>query len=820
MYSRNPWGRSVLSVVVAALAAPLLSFPASAQNFMLEEVIVTARKRVETLQETPVAVTALDADALREAGIRNLSDLNQIAPNIEVASANGNAPLANIFIRGVGQRNTGVNVDSGVGIYIDGVYVGRPDGALLDIVDIQSVQVLRGPQGTLFGKNTTGGALVFTTNKPVEEFEGSLGARVGNFDRLDGDFVLNVPLTDQLYTRFSGAYRSRDGFIDNEFDGDKYMDEDRKSVIWQTRWLPDDDLVVDLNANWSKTDQLGRPQKCVPVPGIDGWQAQLFDTLGVVPATGKTYDDFCQEAADAGDDLTVLSDLKADYESKNYGASLTAEWDFNDQLAIKSITAWRATEALQNDDLDHTATPFLHRTMSVHPIYDNSRDTDQYSQEFQFTGSAFNDQLQYVSGLFWYREETDGGNNPSYVGPYDPAIANLFLQNSSDTQLESDNRAFAVFSQLEWEFNDHWRATAGVRYTDEERKLTRTRFGIDPASLDQNGGDVTGFGGGLYAVQRPDFVYNPAWTYQFTDYTQSQISDDDFTPMASVQYLIDEAGWIDTGTVYLTYSEGFLSGGLSEAPTGDLEQYDPEEVENWELGFKLDMMGRRLRVNGAFFYTDYTNRQLTTVVINPNTGNPSGATINAKSSSITGFELETTFLATERLMLTFNMTLNDGDIDEYDDVKLTLASGDTVPAGCSREDLSIVAVDICDNDRSNENLPRLPEETYLLAAQYNWDSSLGMIIPRIQASLKKDIDFCFDSTSCELGWWLEDEQFDLSATLTWTSLNEKWVGSLYGSNLTDEDHLVGGTALIESSGVGGFAAAPPRMYGAELQYRF
>jgi iron complex outermembrane receptor protein len=272
--------------------------------------------------------------------------------------------------------------------------------------------------------------------------------------------------------------------------------------------------------------------------------------------------------------------------------------------------------------------------------------------------------------------------------------------------------------------------------------------------------------------------------------------------------------------VYLTYSEGFLSGGLSEAPTGDLEQYDPEEVENWELGFKLDMMGRRLRVNGAFFYTDYTNRQLTTVVINPNTGNPSGATINAKSSSITGFELETTFLATERLMLTFNMTLNDGDIDEYDDVKLTLASGDSVPAGCSREDLSIVAVDICDNDRSNENLPRLPEETYLLAAQYNWDSSLGMIIPRIQASLKKDIDFCFDSTSCELGWWLEDEQFDLSATLTWTSLNEKWVGSLYGNNLTDEDHLVGGTALIESSGVGGYAVAPPRMYGAELQYRF
>src|SRR5210317_521961 len=222
---------TVLSAIVSAIAFGGQSPVALAQDNVLEEVIVTARKRVETLQETPVAVTALDAETLRDAGVRNLADLNQIAPNIEVSSANGTAPLANIFIRGVGQRNTGVNIDSGVGIYIDGVYVGRPDGALLDIVDIQSVQVLRGPQGTLFGKNTTGGALVFTTNKPVEEFEGSLGARVGNFDRLDGDFVLNVPLTDKFYTRFSGAYRSRDGFIDNEFDGNKYMDEDRKSVL-------------------------------------------------------------------------------------------------------------------------------------------------------------------------------------------------------------------------------------------------------------------------------------------------------------------------------------------------------------------------------------------------------------------------------------------------------------------------------------------------------------------------------------------------------------------------------------------------------------
>lgn len=173
----------VMSAAIASLLGSVYIPLATAEGFALEEVIVTARKREESLQETPVAVTALDSEALRDAGVRNLADLNQVVPNIEVSSGNGNSGIASVYIRGVGQRNSGANIDSGVGIYIDGIYAGRPDGALLDLNDIQSVQVLRGPQGTLFGKNTTGGALVFTSNKPVEEFEGSVGVRVGNYDR-------------------------------------------------------------------------------------------------------------------------------------------------------------------------------------------------------------------------------------------------------------------------------------------------------------------------------------------------------------------------------------------------------------------------------------------------------------------------------------------------------------------------------------------------------------------------------------------------------------------------------------------------------------
>ncbi|MCZ6830945.1 MAG: TonB-dependent receptor, partial [Gammaproteobacteria bacterium] len=722
--------RSTLAVAIASLGLPLLPLPLAAQDAVLEEVIVTARKRAESLQETPVAVTALGAAALREAGVRNLADLNHIAPNIEVQSANGNAPLANIYIRGIGQRNTGPNIDSGVGIYIDDVYVGRPDGALLDLNDIASVQVLRGPQGTLFGKNTTGGALVFTTNRPQEEFEGSVELRVGNYDRLDGAVVLNVPLSDSWMTRLAVTGVSRDGFIDNAYDGESYVDEKRLNAIWQLRWLATENLTLDLSVNYADTDQKARPQKCVPVPGVVGWQAALFDAIQVVPSTGRTYDDFCQDAADEGDERDVISDLGGAYEAENQGVSLVAEWEINDNLSLKSVTAWRYTDAAQDDELDHTALPWLHRTQLVHPDSGN-RETDQYTQEFQLTGAAFDDRMQYVAGAFYFSEKTDGNRAVNFLGPFDPGIGGLFMLNATSTLLEAENTAWAVFSQVEWSFNDNWRTTLGIRYTDEERELDRERYALIPETLDANGGFVLPIFSGAWAVDRSVFEYDPNFGFMLSDFTSADVGDDDTSFMGSIQYLITESDWIDAGSVYLTYSEGFLSGGLSEAPSGDLETFEPEEVENWEFGIKLDLLNRRLRINAAVFYSDYTNRQLTTLVINTRTNSPAGATINAAKSTISGIELETTWLATDNLEFSFNATFNDGEIDEFDDTQLLLADVSMPPAaGCERTDLTLIQIDSCPIDRANENLPRLPDQTYYAAVQYNLNTGVGVFIPR------------------------------------------------------------------------------------------
>ncbi len=821
MTGANHNRKLLLSAVLAALGLSAETPTALAQTGALEEVVVTARRREESLQETPVAVTALGSDTLRDAGVRNLAQLNQIVPNIEVSSANGTAPLANIYIRGVGQRNTGPNIDSGVGIYIDGVYVGRPDGALLDIYDIQSVQVLRGPQGTLFGKNTTGGALVFTTNRPGEEFEASVGGRLGNYDRYDGNFMVNVPLTDTLFTRLTGSSVNSDGYIKNRFDGEKYMNEDRQAANWQTRFVPQDALTIDLNLNWGRTDQTMRPQKCLPVPGYKGWQAELFNTLAIVPATGRTINDFCQDAADAGDANTVISDPGGDYFAENKGSSLTASWDLNENLSLKSITAWRYTKAEQDDELDHTAIPFLHRTQGVHP-HGQPRETDQYSQEFQVTGTAVDNRLNYVAGAYWFNEKTEGETTVTFLGPFDPALAGWFYLNAPSAELEADNDAVAAFAQLEWLWTEQWRTTLGLRSTEEERKLERTRYQLIPDTIDANGGTVVPLFGnsGLYN-RDPGFVYNPRFEYAFLDRTDRSNSDNALTPMASVQYLVDGVEGIDAGTVYLTYSEGFLSGGVSEAPTGDLENFEPEEVKNWELGFKLDLLDSNLRLNGALYYSDYKDRQLTSVIINPETNAIAPDTINAAKSTIQGFELETIWFPVERLQLMFNLTLNDGSIDEFMDTQVTLADP-SIPAeaGCNRADLTFVQVDSCPNDRSDENLPRLPEQTYYLAAEYSFDTAIGTVAPRIQFSYKSDIDYCFDSASCRSGLWLEDEQRDLSARVTWISKDEKWVGAVYGNNLTDEDYYVGGIALVESQGAGAFAAATPTTYGVELKYTF
>lgn len=850
MRSSQRFTASHLSALLALSSAGSIPNIAQAQ-LVLEEVVVTARKREESLQETPVAVSAFSGDALQELGINDIVRLTKVVPNVDMNPGNGTSGTANVFIRGVGARNQGVNFDSGVGIYVDGVYVSRADGAIMDNVDVQNLQVLRGPQGTLFGKNTTGGAILYTTNRPNEEFGGYAEVRVGNYNKLDGKLTVNIPLAgDTLLSRFSLYKTKNDGYVhsvvpDNlptqaegnlPFLVDDFNDTDRRGGQAQIRWLPSQDVLLDLNYSYGKTDQKARGQNCEVVTNVPGagWQAELQNGAIVVPSTGQTIDEWCQTNQDLGRDKIMADLVPNRYRAEVKTLSLTAEWDISDTLNFKSITAWRNTVGGEANEVDAIGISLLARSDFL--SQGDARDTDAYSQEFQFSGSAFDDQLDYVAGVYGIHEESDRG---AYTAPSGPSFNTLFQPNTAfylnnRTELLAENASASLFGQADWHFDDHWTLTLGARYTWEERKLTRN-YSTPELSTLATTGDATYFpipgsfdfitfpsGPDTFNINHTYTTINPATgledplAHQKGDYEKSK-----FTPMASIQRTFDEFGIMNFGNMYFTIANGFLSGGVTDTvslTTGRIGEYDPEEVWNYELGFKMDAWDRKLRLNTALFYTDYQDRQLTTVRISTD-GRIVPALINAESSYISGIELEAIVLPVDNLQITANVTFNRSDIEEFDDDLITAYTpGTEVPAGCEPITISGAGEVLnCAIDRSDENLPRLPDSVYYLAAQYSFDTGYGTVVPMIAWSYRKNLDNCFDASSCKSGLYKVDQE-DFSARLTWHAPDMDWRVTAYGNNLTNERYITGGTPIVDLTSTAGTIYNHPRTYGVEASY--
>jgi iron complex outermembrane receptor protein len=374
----------------------------------------------------------------------------------------------------------------------------------------------------------------------------------------------------------------------------------------------------------------------------------------------------------------------------------------------------------------------------------------------------------------------------------------------------------------------------GLRYTWEERELER-KFRIpDVATLTTTGdASFSPFSDTIYSIPSGPDSFNPGHGYVIADDPNNPgqpdpladqkmyVDDSDITPMISIQRTFDQWGFMDYGSVYFTAANGFLSGGITDTTdinTRKIEEFDPEEVWNYEVGFKMDAWDHKLRFNTAVFYTDYTDRQLTTIRINPDTGRIAGALINAESSWIAGIEFEATVIPIENLKIIANVTFNDSDIEDYDDEEITAApEGSVTPPGCDRITVGFNDVFNCAIDRSDENLPRLPDEVYFLAVQYNWETSMGAVVPMVSWSYRTNLDNCFDHASCLSEVYLVDQE-DVSARLTWTSPEFSWRVSAYGNNLTDDRYVTGGTPLVGVTQTAGTVYNLPRTYGVEAAY--
>ncbi len=839
--SQHTYLTALVALSLANLPLPLTAW---AEDLALEEVVVTARKREESLQAVPVAVTAFTTETMEALGIRNMRDFDGLVPGLNLGGGgNGVKGDGNAYIRGVGQRETQVTTDGGVGIYLDEVYIGRASGALLDAVEIESIQVLRGPQGTLFGKNTTGGAILYTSIKPSAEFGGTAKGTYGNLDRKDASVAVDVPLIeDTLLSRLSMATINRDGYIENDIDGTQYSDEDRNMIVGQLRWLPTDALIVDLNVNHTRINQKPIGQKCkwlgeeLAAAGYpnQGSLEGIYNALSPV-----SVEEYCNRS---GENLPIdkfqgeqntRSDIfyQGVYKVDTSMASNTVSWEINDTLQFKSISAYRNTQQQADEDLDGMDAVIIGRLAPEH------NDTDQYSQEFQVIGNAFDERLNYTLGTYAFYEETNDDWLQDFAGYVETTKTpnTLLLARSNLTERETENTAYAAFSQADYNLREDLILTLGLRYTWEERKTNYREARVYLPSI--GNGDYLGALDTIYTANiihpfsQPGGTPVTSWLYGFDPdgaggvpfdvgaFGESSDSrkDDDVSPMASVKYLATDAVLerlhMDDAMTYLTYSTGFRSGGVTVGNGDfdgdniiDLENFKPEYVDMLELGFKIDALDRMLRTNVAIFYEDYSDIQLTTTKPDPNFGIPLPAIENAGKAEMKGVEIEFTLLPMDNLRFMGSVAYLNAEFKEW-------LSEIPDPNG----DGQIVI------DRADEPMPRAPEWTAYLSTDYNIQTAtMGTITPNFLVRYSDETYGGFDRDSFYVANDITNpaETF-YDARITWDLPDERTTVVAWCKNLTDiDDHSLGGVPVVGVARTTTVGYALPRTYGIDLIYRF
>ncbi|MGH8185098.1 MAG: TonB-dependent receptor, partial [Steroidobacteraceae bacterium] len=390
-----------LSPSVASLGGALCIFTAApgaqetgGAGLSLEEIIVTARRREESLQSTPVAVTALSGEALETRGAATVDAVSQFVPNVQfdgAAALSGGAYNATVFIRGIGQNDFAIFSDPGAAMYLDGVYLGRSIGGIMDAIDLERVEVLRGPQGTLFGRNTIGGAVNIVSRQPTDELEGEVSLTGGRFNRFDGKAVVNIPLNETLSTRFTVASINRDGYQKRLTDGADPGDKDARIGRVQALWNASENVDLTLSLDATRVRQNSAPLTLVDVapvgvPFMNLYNGLVALGLGIPAPNGASTVNASWITSDI-DQTWAGGPSVNDLDTR--GASLTVDWDLG-AAAIKSITAYRELEALFARDGDNT--PFTFRETV------NDDDQDQFSQELQLAGTSFDDRLTWLVG--------------------------------------------------------------------------------------------------------------------------------------------------------------------------------------------------------------------------------------------------------------------------------------------------------------------------------------------------------------------------------------------------------------------------------------
>ena len=773
----------------------------------IEEVVVTATKRAESLQDIPVSVSAISGNELGQLGLRDTTQIAAQVPNMQISTPMGDS-MPVIAIRGISMDDFSLNQSSPVAIYVDEVYKGHPSLQSVQMFDLERLEVLRGPQGTLYGKNSTGGAVNFITVKPGFETEGYLTAGYGDNDRKELKGAYETTLVDDvLAARVAGTWTDMDGWKENKLPG---VDDTNAIDEWGARltllFQPSDDLELTLRASRSESEPVNYGYTPTPGPaGAGGGVYELFNNatvglpalLGVTPPAGSPQESYFPSAGVG--DFDIEEDRTENREVNNSAASLTVNWGFSDTLTLTSISSWDDGKFFSPEG-DGTPNTIL--------AIDYDSDVTQISQDLRVS-SDFDGAFNFIAGAFYSHEDIEAPVNiPLYTDVdlnvdgvldvndcADPVLYALDLGDFASAAGQTVDATLNAISQVDPSVPSGLGAFAGSGCQlrndyDQERTSMALYFDGSYALTDaltarlglRYNDDETDMDDFMAAYYGSDgILFTPTITQELLP--ADNISDDEWTGRAGLDYTT-EAG----NLLYVSYSRGYRNGAFNGQAFNDpaeMEPVDAETVDAWEVGFKSEWLDRRMRLNGAAFYYDYSDQQF--LDIDPATA--AQRLINIDSSTIYGLELELTALLTDQWTVRSGLGLLESEVDKG----------------------VVKGVDVEGND-----LVQAPKVNFNLAMDYDIPvGSAGYV--QLHADTVYVDDQYFDILNTSL---IEQDAYWVSnARISFNSADDRYSVSLWGRNLADEDYS---TKSFDLSDFGYTMShiGSPRMFGVEATLRF
>jgi len=787
-------------LATAVSAAMLAGSFAQAQQLVLEEVVVTAQKRVESLQDVPIAVSAVSGEKINDIGITGLEELTLYVPNVTI---NSGRATPNLFIRGVGS-GTNAGFEQSVGMYIDGVYSGRGQLANVPLtMDLERVEILKGPQGILFGKNTIGGAINITTAKPTDQFEGYVDALYEpDHEEQIYNLVVSGPITDRLAGRLAVRYEGMEGWWDNETLKETGPDKDNWYGRGSLRWDPTDTLEVHLKYEHGDFDQGDLPSV---VYRSDFAGQENF--AGTVPF--PVISDSDKGAGDFEDTMETETDVVA----------LTVNWDLS-FATLTSITAYSTYDFERQQNSDQAATPSLNRSLE--------EKYDQVSQEIRLV-SPGGDTIDWIVGAYYQDGDLDIGrlNNDldfALSGPLGSPALVATVPVTTPTIFDQQTESWSLFIQGTWNINSRWRVAGGLRYDDETKKLDKQTFA---QGLGARAGNLI-----VFANPATGALIEDLRSHNFRGLKREE---DEPTWSANVQW--DATDW---AMVYASVGTGFKGGGYDEMysnegteirlgnvltgePTGEVIpgvdasvlEYEDESVLAYELGAKMSLFGGAGQLNLAFFRMEYDDLQVSSLVGDVFKVGNAGEAVNQ------GFEADGRFLLGEGLILGGSIAYLDAEYDEFPTATCTVPQ-ETDPVnnpGCLRPDGSNIAP-------GESGFQDLEGETLVFAPEWSGNLFVEYFFPiggNMEIRLGADVNYTDDFYSAlDLDPATKHDSYTkYNARIALAASDDKWSVALIGKNLTDEETNVwnNDVALTASNSYFGVPERP-RSIAVQARYRF